>query len=286
MNLVNSAQSITVNMAGAKTTTESNIVVEYQDITPATGLATVLPGPKIGNNALPTSGATPVTALAAAALLTANGSSIATVPRQMTYLAIYNADTVAQTYTIQFVFSAGLTLTLASPTLQAGERVEWTQIGGFQSFTSSGAPKTSGGITGNALKMVLNVTGTQLLASLANTNTYRLAIPFAFTVLCGPSGQRCPGYHRLETGDPDPFDDGWSSDRWRHRPDFGQHDSDRQSRCSLSDLRSQRYRHCGTGSHPHGLRCDDVHRRCGPCRSRGPEQRPRQVIRQRRRTTS
>ena len=42
MNLVNSNQSITVNMGGAKTTNEASIIVEYQEITNATGIASVM----------------------------------------------------------------------------------------------------------------------------------------------------------------------------------------------------------------------------------------------------
>lgn len=181
MNLVNSSQSVTVAMGGAKTTTESNVIVEYQDIVLSTGLASVLPGPAIGNRAVVTAGATAVTALAAGALLAATGTTL-TVPRQITFMAIYNADTVSQTYTISFL-NLGSTYTMAVVTLLAGEQMTWTPQTGFRTFTAAGVPKGASGIGGNALRSVLNVTGTQLLASLVNANTYRIAVPFAFTVI-------------------------------------------------------------------------------------------------------
>lgn len=102
--------------------------------------------------------------------------------RKVILFSLYNKDTAAVTVTINVVTNA-----VASPigvfTLSAGETLQYTPGQGFRVTTTSGAIKnTQTAGSANQLKVLIPI-ATGLLSTLVNTTTYRVALPFGFTVL-------------------------------------------------------------------------------------------------------
>lgn len=104
-------KSLEILLAGAITTTQLPYTAHYVDITTATAVvSSMAEGDGTSNST------TAVTIVAAPG---------ASTTRQVKYLSVYNADTVAATVTVR-LNNNGTTRILVKTTLQVGETLEYT----------------------------------------------------------------------------------------------------------------------------------------------------------------
>lgn len=134
----------------------SNINAVTADAVAATIMATVGTGPGDTGNVLPT---------------------------KLVNLQIRNADTAAAEVTITFVDSAGTNRDIFKVTLAVNETLCFAIERGWYVATSTGAVKSTqtAGSANQAKQVLIIPVGTLVL--IADTNTYRVAVPYAFTVL-------------------------------------------------------------------------------------------------------
>jgi hypothetical protein len=102
-------KSLEVKLAGAITTNQLTWTVHYVDLDVSFAISAVSEGDGATNNT------TAVTLIAAPA---------SNHVRQVKYVSVYNADTVAATVTIQ-INNNGTARVLAKPTLQPGETLQY-----------------------------------------------------------------------------------------------------------------------------------------------------------------
>lgn len=206
MYLVNTNQSITAVLSGAKNTNDANFAVQYQDIVNKTGIQNTSVVSSPGNNAGSTNGVTAVTLLThGPATGPASGTGTAAQARQMIGLQIYNADLANITVTLTLVFSPSVSVTLGVFTLATLEQLNYSPEYGFSILNASGTVKVSntsqaatigaitdstGGIaTTSPATLIANgerstlIIPVGLLATLVNTTTYQVTIPYGFTVV-------------------------------------------------------------------------------------------------------
>lgn len=123
--LSTTSDKVQVVLGGSVTTNQLKCFVSYTDTT----TSSVTPG----RNALVTNNTTAVD------LVTSPSSS---TQRLVSYLSVYNSDTVSATVTIN-LYTTSTTYKLITMTLLTGERIEYQQGEGFKVFTSNGSFKTS-----------------------------------------------------------------------------------------------------------------------------------------------
>lgn len=184
MILDTSNKSITVVLSGAKNTSDANCFASWEDSPPTGGVAPpagVVGRGSAGINTNGTSAATVVPAPTFVGPLSSTGST--SNGRKITLLSIYNADAASITATLGML-NGSITSTIGVFALSVGDTLTYVDGQGFKVTSSTGATKgSSTGGSANQLKQVYNITGTQLLASLANTTTYRVNVPYAYTIL-------------------------------------------------------------------------------------------------------
>jgi plastocyanin len=117
-------KSLEVVLAGAITTNQLPVVVNWSDGTTSTYTG--------GNTIANTNGATAVTVVAAPAVSTI---------RDIDYLSVRNIDTATATVTVQYRIS-GTAYTLAKITLNVGDQLTYTHADGWFATDSNGARKT------------------------------------------------------------------------------------------------------------------------------------------------
>jgi len=109
--------------------------------------------------------------------------------RLIDYLSVYNADTVASTVTIK-LDANGIEYILFKGLLAAGERLEYTDKNGFQTFTIAGAIKTAQvqGTNNAAAATMTTVVSTQdTVNNNVSANTLADVTGLAFAVTAGES---------------------------------------------------------------------------------------------------
>lgn len=129
------ARTLQVALAGAVTTNQLPIVASYVDIAQATFTMTAA-----ALNTTQTNGATAVTAVSAPAAATT---------RQLKYLSVFNADTVAATVIVQLNDNSTERV-IVETTLQVGETLSFDAESGWQTLTAAGGIKSSSGSSGGA----------------------------------------------------------------------------------------------------------------------------------------
>jgi hypothetical protein len=123
--LSTTSDKVQVVLGGSVTTNQLKCFVSYTDTT----TTSVTPG----RNALVTNNTTPVD------LVTSPASS---TQRLVSYLSVYNSDTVSSTVTIN-LYTTSTTYKLITMTLSSGERIEYQQGEGFKVFATNGSFKTT-----------------------------------------------------------------------------------------------------------------------------------------------
>ena len=126
------SRSLQVALSASKTANDCPFFASWLDISQTTFAATAAASADGTTN-----GETAVTLVAAPPN---NG-----ITRQLKYLSLQNADTVATTPTIQ-VNDGGTTYNLIIPTLQVGESLQYNAEEGWRVYTTTGVIKT--GIAG------------------------------------------------------------------------------------------------------------------------------------------
>lgn len=171
MILTSSTQSVTAVLAGAATSAAAKCFATFDDIAPTSG--NIAGG---GNKSTDTNGVTAITVCSAP-------TSGTGYKRRIKFMSVNNLDTGAITITFKLADSAASTATFATFTLAVGDTLQYTDEGGWKQMSSTGAVKsTQTAGSANQLKQTLIIPiGTLVL--IADTNTYRVAVPFAFTVL-------------------------------------------------------------------------------------------------------
>jgi hypothetical protein len=132
MRLGSTADSLEVLLGGAITTNQLQVVVDYSELTTATG------GWAGDNSHVLTNGTTAVTALAAPA----SGKI-----RVVDNLTVFNADTVAATVTVR-LNDGGTFRTRQKVTLATGETLQYTRAEGWATIAADGSRKGSGTVGG------------------------------------------------------------------------------------------------------------------------------------------
>jgi hypothetical protein len=113
----------------------------------------------------------------------------ASTQRLIDYLSVYNADTVASTITIK-LDANGVEYILFKGLLAIGERLEYTDKNGFQTFTIAGAIKTAQvqGTNNAVISTMTTVVSTQnTVNNNASANTLADVTGLAFAVTSGES---------------------------------------------------------------------------------------------------
>lgn len=141
--LTSPTQTITAQLAGAKTTTEVQIIATWEDVP----LIQTAPGgqPVEGVQTTLTTGIAAVTIVPAPP---------ANLRRKVTKLTILNQDTVAQTPSIKFADSSAsapaATATIFAPVLQTLESAQYDQGAGWSCLDVNGALKSQAAATSSA----------------------------------------------------------------------------------------------------------------------------------------
>lgn len=123
--LSTTSDKVQIVLGGSVTTNQLKCFVSYTDTT----TTSVTPG----RNALVTNNTTAVD------LVTSPSSS---TQRLVSYLSVYNSDTVSATVTIN-LYTTSTTYKLITMTLSSGERIEYQQGEGFKVFAANGSFKTT-----------------------------------------------------------------------------------------------------------------------------------------------
>jgi hypothetical protein len=123
--LTTTSDKIQVVLGGSVTTNQLKCFASYTDTT----TTSVTPG----RNALVTNNTTDVDLVP---------SPASSTQRLVSYLSVYNSDTVSSTITIN-LYTTSTTYKLITITLSSGERIEYQQGEGFKVFASNGSFKTT-----------------------------------------------------------------------------------------------------------------------------------------------
>ncbi len=123
--LTTTSDKIQVVLGGSVTTNQLKCFASYTDTT----TTSVTPG----RNALVTNNTTDVDLVP---------SPASSTQRLVSYLSVYNSDTVSSTVTIN-LYTTSTTYKLITMTLSSGERIEYQQGEGFKVFASNGSFKTT-----------------------------------------------------------------------------------------------------------------------------------------------
>ena len=154
----------------AKTTNDMQVMVSYRETT----TTTYTPGRQVSV----TNGTSAVDIL---------GSPAASTFRTVDFISVYNADTTIKTLTIRFNHAGGDTI-LWIGTLAAGERVEYTDKGGWNSYTVNGLFKISqvtGTLSPVSTTFNIVVLGSDVINNNATLNTLADVTGLAFNVTAG-----------------------------------------------------------------------------------------------------
>ena len=180
-------KAIEIKLAGAVTTNELPCVSDYVDIT----TTTLVPG----STTLNTNGGTVIVIVPSPA-----GST----QRKVNGLSVYNADTVNAIVTVQFN-SNGTTYLILKVTLSAGDRLDFTDTGGWKVSDNTGHLKTnSGTVSGpgssvdNTIALFSGTAGTTIKAA-ANTGILKAASGVIATAVAGDADSILPT-QALNTG--------------------------------------------------------------------------------------
>ncbi len=176
MILDNTNKSITVVLAGAKSANDANCFASYRDLDSVQGRI-VNASSQVGN----TNGTATATIVSAPPTTGVSGGTVSN-RRVVDNLTIYNADTAAITASLQLTNGTTTSL-ITKEVLAVGDTLMYSEGTGFKVLTSSGATKqTQTGGSANQLKQTFIIPiGT--LSLVADTNTYSVRVPFAFTIL-------------------------------------------------------------------------------------------------------
>lgn len=155
-------------LGGTVTTNQMRCVAAWRDVT----TTAYTPGKTVTN----TNNTTDVNIV---------GSPGASTQRVVDFVNIYNADTVSQTLTVKFDAN-GTEYTLWSGSLSTGERLEYSDGSGWQSYTATGFVKTqaqSAAYVANNLNIV--VLGSDVTNNNAVANTIADVTALSFSVNSG-----------------------------------------------------------------------------------------------------
>ncbi len=168
-------KSITIVLSGAKTANDANCFATYKD------LDTVQGNVIGGSSQVGTTNGTAAATIVSAPTSTGPGG-VVSQRRVVNNLTIFNADTAAITASLQLTDGTTSSL-ITKEVLAVGDTLMFNEGMGFKVLTSSGATKsTQTAGSANQLKQTL-VIPIGALSLVADTNTFSIGVPFAFTIL-------------------------------------------------------------------------------------------------------